>query len=91
VLKLQFHWFSDPISTLNSATKEFIMCSEAGMSFQSDGTSKKSSFNSRFLDIMLKEKRGPTFVIGDCEVDCNMKIFQPLSISYTDFTDWYGT
>lgn len=68
------------------------MLSCASMSKQSDGTSNtKRSFNSRFLDIMLREKRGPTFVIGDCEVDCNMRLFQPLSISYTDYTDWYGT
>ena len=59
----------------------------ASMSKQSDGINNKQSFCCCCRKCMLKV---PTeiFVIGDCEVDCIMRLFQPRTISYTDYTDW---
>jgi len=55
------------------------------MSKQSDGFTEFSRLSNGIL--IMKNPKVFEF-ISDSEVDCNMKLFQPLSISYTDFTDW---
>jgi len=54
--------------------------------------SKQSDGNNLFISLyngILIVKQAKMFVfISDAQVDCNMKLFQPLSISYTDYTDW---
>jgi len=55
------------------------------MSKQSDGNNSFSRLCNGVL--IMKEAKTFTFT-DDCQVDCIMKLFQPLSISYTDFTDW---
>lgn len=64
------------------------MSDSAAMSKQSDGIPNSSRLSNGIL--IMKAVKMCTFV-GDCQVDCIMKLFQPLTISYTDFTDWIGT
>ena len=58
------------------------------MSKQSDGLKQSSSLNTLNKDMLKDYINNTTFVIGDCEVDCIMRLFQPRSITYTDYTDW---
>ena len=55
------------------------------MSKQSDG--EPNFIRRNIMNIMNMKNKLFAFV-DDSQVDCNMKLFQPLSISYTDFTDW---
>jgi len=55
------------------------------MSKQSDG---EANFIRRNIMNIMNMKNKLFDCVDDSQVDCNMKLFQPLSITYTDFTDW---
>ena len=66
-----------------------LLC--ASMSKQSDGSkkSKKHSDNkNRRHPIKRNDINKITFVIGDCEVECILRQFQPNPRNYSDYTDW---
>ena len=52
------------------------------MSKQSDGSDTKTN------PMSSPKAEACILIIGDCEVDCSMRLFLPLSITYSDFTDW---
>lgn len=62
-----------------------LLC--ASMSKQSDGAkkSKEHSDNKKFVKSEINKI---TFVIGDCEVECILRQFQPNPRNYSDYTDW---
>jgi hypothetical protein len=65
-----------------------LLC--ASMSKQSDGDkkSKKHSDNKKRQPIKRNDINKITFVIGDCEVECILRQFQPNPRNYSDYTDW---
>ena len=65
-----------------------LLC--ASMSKQSDGSkkSKKHSGNKNRQPIKRSDINKITFVIGDCEVECILRQFQPNPRNYSDYTDW---
>ncbi len=56
------------------------------MSKQSDGSSSRSSCPTTF--VMANDVTKNIVIVDDCHVDCIMRLFLPLSITYHDFTDW---
>ncbi len=62
------------------------------MSKQSDGSSSSSSGYKNYVAVgrmaAILRSVDNFVIVDDCQVDCSMRLFLPLSITYHDFTDW---